>query len=93
MEVEDEPMPVRGDRLEGEQLGRARLLEVDDQANDARLVLADADAGDERIVGAHLADQLAQLRAELEAVDVDDEAIGRGRRGSGAPSAPRRIRS
>ena len=35
-------------------------------------------AGDERIVGAHLADQLAQLRAELQAVDVDDQAVGRG---------------
>ena len=78
MQVEDEPVPVRRNRLEREQLGRARLLEVDDQADDARLVLADANAGDERIVGAHLADQLAQLRAELEAVDVDDEAVGRG---------------
>jgi hypothetical protein len=75
-EVEDEPVLVRGDRREREQLGRDRLLEVDDEADDARLVLADANAGDVRIVGPHLADDLAQLRAELEAVDVDHEAIG-----------------
>ena len=62
---------------------RDRLLQVDDEAHDARLVLADANAGDVRVVGAHLADQLAQLRAELEAVDVDDEAGRARRRGSG----------
>ena len=74
IEVEDEPVAIGGDRREREELRRRRLLQVDDEANHARLVLADAHAGDEGIVGPHLADQLAQLRAELEAVDVDDDA-------------------
>ena len=78
MQVEHQPMLVGRDRREREQLGRARLLQVDHQPHHARLVLADAHAGDERIVGAHLADELAQLRAELEAVDVDDQPVGRG---------------
>ena len=43
MQVEDEAVPVGRDRLEREQLRRARLLQVDDQADDARLVLADAE--------------------------------------------------
>ena len=73
VQVEDQPVPVGRDRRQREQLRRDRLLQVEHQAHHARLVLADAHAGDERVVGLHLADQLAQLRAELEAVDVDHQ--------------------
>jgi hypothetical protein len=66
VQVEHQPVLVGGNRREREELRRGRLLQVDHEAHDARLVLADAHAGDERIVGAHLADQLAQRRTELE---------------------------
>ena len=74
VQVEHQPVPVGRHRLQRELLRPHRLLQVDHQAHHARLVLADAHAGDERVVGAHLADQLAQRRAELEAVDVDHQA-------------------
>jgi hypothetical protein len=66
-------------RRQRELLRRHRLLQVEHQAHHARLVLADTHAGDVGVVGPHLADQLAQLRVELEAVDVDHQAAGFGR--------------
>ncbi len=61
VQVEHQPVLVGRHRREREQLRRDRLLQVDHQPHHARLVLADAHAGDVGVVGAHLADQLAQL--------------------------------
>ena len=79
VEIEHEAIAIRCNRLERKQLRRGGLLEVDHQPYDARLALANAHAGDEGIVAADLADELTQLRAELEAVDVDHQALGAGR--------------
>jgi len=68
-------MLVRGHRREREELRRDGLLQVDHQAHHTRLVLPDAQAFDVRIVGADLADQLAQRGAQLEPVDVDHEPV------------------
>ena len=73
VEVEHQPVAVGRHRVEREELRRDRLLQVDHQPHHARLVLADAHAGDVRVVGPHLADQFAQLRAQLEPVDVDHQ--------------------
>ena len=75
VEVEHEPVLVRGHRRQHELLRRDGLLQVEHQAHHARLVLADAHAGDERVVRAHLAHHVAQGGAQLEVVDVDDEAV------------------
>ena len=74
VEVEHEPEVVGRHRREREELRRGRLLQVDHQAHHAWLVLAGTHASDEGVVGAHLADQVAQRRAELQAVDVDHQA-------------------
>jgi hypothetical protein len=70
VEVEHQPVPVGGHGGQRELLRQHRLLEVEHQAHDPRLVLADAHAGDVGVVGPHLADELAQGRVELEAVEV-----------------------
>jgi hypothetical protein len=75
VEVEHEPVLVGRDRRQHELLRGDGLLQVQHQAHHARLVLAHAHAGDERVVGAHLAHHVAQGRAQLEVVDVDDEAV------------------
>ncbi len=74
VEVEDQPVLVRRDRREREELRRGCLLQVDHHPHRARLVLADPQAGDVGIVGADLADQLAQCGTQFEAVDVDHQA-------------------
>ena len=73
LQVEHQPVLVGGHRLQREQLRRDRLLQVDHQPHHARLVLADPHAGDVGIVAADLADDLAQRRAQLEAVDIDHQ--------------------
>jgi hypothetical protein len=73
VEVENQPVPVGRHRCQGEQLRLDGLLQVDHQAHHARLVLADAHARDERVIGAHLTDQIPQLRAQVEPVDIDDQ--------------------
>ena len=75
MQVEEQPVLIGRHGRQRELLWHYWLLEVDHQAHHARLVLPDAHAGDEGVVGAHLADELAQRRAELECVDVDDQAV------------------
>jgi hypothetical protein len=69
-------MLVGGHRGQREHLRGGGLLEVDDQPHDARLVLPHAHAGDVRVVGLDLAHDLAQRRAQLEAVDVDPRRDG-----------------
>ncbi len=78
VEVEDQPVPVGGDRRQGEDLGQRGALEVHHQPHDARGVLADADAGDVGVVRLDLRDQFAQFGIQVDAFDVHRQPRRRG---------------
>ncbi len=89
-------MPVRGHRGEGELLRPDRMLQVEHQPHDAWLELPDPQRGDVGVVRPHLADELAQGRAQFELIDVDDhprrlvdELVTGGEGGVGLDRHPR----
>ena len=51
--------------------GRRLILQVQHDAHDTGLVLAHSHAADERVVGANLAQQFTQPRAQFQIVNVD----------------------
>ncbi len=78
VEVEYQPVPVGGDRRQGEDLRQRGALEVHHQPHDARSVLADADAGDVGIIRFDLRDQFAQFGVQVDALDVHRQPRRRG---------------
>ena len=78
IQIENQPVAVGGDGRQGEHLRHRRLLEVYHQAHHARRVLAHPDARNVGVIGLDLGHQLAQLGAEVDALDVDRQARGGG---------------
>ena len=72
-QIEHQTVLVGGNGRQRKNFGFDRLFEVQHQAHDFGLVLSDAQAGDVRVVGPDLADQFAQRRAQLQAIDINHQ--------------------
>ena len=75
IQVENQPVLVFSHRAQGEYLGLDLFFQIEHEAHHVRPVLADTHLADIRVVRLNLRHQTFQRRIEIDALDIDHQAL------------------